>query len=128
MLALLVLLPALELFAATFALLPMTVAFAPQTVGTTSAPVTITLNNNNKKASLQFTLSTSSPADFLAVDSCGGLVPASGTCSITVTFRPSTLGNRTATLTVVDVNKSSNKDTVRLSGTGVGATTLTPST
>ena len=43
-LALLVLLPALELFAATFALLPMNVAFAPQTVGTTSAvPTEITM-------------------------------------------------------------------------------------
>jgi hypothetical protein len=100
----------------TFA--PTTLTFAAQTVATASAAQTVTLTNN---------LSTSvSPVitgsgDYSAVP--GGSTPCTSTlganahCTFTVTFTPSAVGTRTATITVTD---SATPSVQVLSATGTG--------
>jgi hypothetical protein len=50
-------------------------------------------------------------------DTCGSSVAAGGTCTIGVTFTPSAVGQRAATLGITD-NASGSPQTVNLSGTG----------
>ncbi len=71
------------------------------------------------------------PGDFVL--DAGGDCPLSPStlgagdkCNIPVTFTPSALGSRTATLTVTD-NATNNPQTVALTGTGVEPVDLTPS-
>jgi hypothetical protein len=85
----------------TFA--PTALTFAAQTVATSSAAQTVTLTNN---------LSTSvSPAitgsgDYSAVSGgstpCGSTLAGNAHCTFIVTFTPSGVGTRTATITVTD--------------------------
>jgi hypothetical protein len=57
---------------------------------------------------------------FSRTTTCGASVPATGSCAISVTFRPTTAGNKTASL-VVSAGASAGSKTVSLSGTGVMA-------
>jgi hypothetical protein len=56
------------------------------------------------------------PSDFFGSSGCSGLIAATGTCKITVTFRPHATGTRTATLSIAD-SASGSPQTVTLSGT-----------
>ena len=92
--------------------------FASQAVGTASASQTITLTNSGTGA-LSITsvsLTGADPGDFFGSSGCLGLIAASGTCKITVTFRPHATGARTATLSIAD-SASGSPQTVTLSGT-----------
>jgi len=99
--------------------MPTTITFAAQKVGTTSGAHNVTLKNNLSTAlSFSVTFSGADPGDFASPsNSCGGSVPAKSTCTIGVTFTPTATGTRTATL---DVNDSANNSpqTVSLTGTG----------
>jgi hypothetical protein len=101
-------------------LVPSTINFTPQPTGGTQAasgPVVLT---NNTGATLTFTPITftgTNPTNFTETDACGASVPAGGTCSIFVTFAPTTTGPLSATLNVND-NDPSSPQTVSLSGTG----------
>jgi Abnormal spindle-like microcephaly-assoc'd, ASPM-SPD-2-Hydin len=102
--------------------------FVSQEVGTTSAAQNVTLFNDQA-----ITLSVSSigftgadPGDFSQTNTCMPSVPADGTCTISVTFTPSTTGSRTATLNVTD-GAGNSPQTVSITGTGVtGPVTLSP--
>jgi Quinohemoprotein amine dehydrogenase, alpha subunit domain III len=119
----LVLLPAINAFAATFSLQPMSIDFGAQQVATTSTTRTVTLNNK-AKTTLQISLTVT--GDFVVQNSCPSVIAAGATCTFTVRFSPAALGNRAGSLTVSEASKLNNKDTVKLSGIGVAATTLTP--
>jgi hypothetical protein len=85
----------------TFA--PSTLTFAAQTVATTSAAQTITLTNN---LATSVSPTTTGSGDYVAVP--GGTTPCTSTlaagahCTFNVTFTPSAIGTRTATITVTD--------------------------
>jgi hypothetical protein len=101
---------------------PASVTFATsQGVGTTSAAQTVTLANTGS-APLVITGITAS-ANFAATNNCGASVPAPGTCSISVTFTPTAVGNLYGTLSVTDNNSGTPASTqvVPLAGTGLGA-------
>jgi VCBS repeat protein/centrosomal CEP192-like protein/FG-GAP repeat protein len=101
-------------------LLPSSLDFGSQPVGTTSQPQTVTFTNYAPKA---VTISggglTGANAGSFALsnNTCGTSVPAGGSCTISVTFTPKRKGQRTATLKVDD-NGGASPQTVALSGTG----------
>jgi phospholipase C len=105
-------------------LTPTSLTFPDQQVGTTSTAQTVTLSNPGS-ASLSITSITSS-GDFSQTNTCGSSVAAGTSCTISVIFMPTVLGQRTGTITVTD-NASTSPQTVSLSGNGVSTTiTLSP--
>jgi FG-GAP-like repeat/Abnormal spindle-like microcephaly-assoc'd, ASPM-SPD-2-Hydin len=100
-------------------LLPSSLDFGTQTVGTISPPQIVTLINHASVALNIFGvhLTGSEPGAFAQTNTCGTSVPAQGRCTISVTFAPKKSGQKTATLNVSDDGGSS-PQTVTLSGTG----------
>jgi hypothetical protein len=94
---------------------PTSLTFGAQAVKTTSAPQSVTLSNTGN-AALSITSIVAS-GDFAQSNTCGSSVAASASCSISVTFTPSTTGQRTGTITISD-NASNSPQSVGLSGTG----------
>ena len=101
---------------------PTSVSFGNQALGTTSSPSTVTIKNNQTTA-LTINSITTGLADFKNTTTCP-LAPsslaASGSCTVSLSFDPSILGNRSATLSVTD-NASNSPQTVSLSGKGTAA-------
>lgn len=100
---------------ATDTLAPLTLTFAQQQIGTSSAAQQVTLTNAGDVALTLVSVSVSA-GDFTATNNCGVSLAAHSTCAVTVTFVPTATGTRTATLTVGDPFRS---QTVALTGTGV---------
>ena len=99
---------------------PKSLTFGPQQVGTSSAPQTVTLINN-QNADLNITNIFSTILDFTAVPGgaspCGATVPALGTCTFTVTFTPTTQGIIHGQVTVQD-DALGSPQIMALTGTG----------
>jgi len=89
--------------------------FGDETVSTTSPVQSITLNNYGTAALNVSTISTTT--EFAETDDCLPSLPSGATCTINVTFTPSTAGSINGTLSVTDNAPSSPQDVV-LSGTG----------
>jgi len=89
--------------------------FGTFTVGVTSPPKSVTLKNNLN--SVLTIISITASGDFAETNTCGGSVPALGSCTINVTFTPTAKGTRTGTLTVTD-SANNSPQTVALTGTG----------
>jgi hypothetical protein len=92
--------------------------FATQLVGGTTPAQSITLINYGAA-----TLSIASigikgvnPSDFAQTNTCGSLVAPTGSCTISVTFKPTQRGSRAASLSLMD-NAPGSLQTVSLSGT-----------
>ena len=98
---------------------PALLAFGTQTVGHTSASQTVTLTNTGT-AALTFSssyLTGAATADFSKSTHCAASVAPGGTCTFSLTFKPTATGNRTATLNL-STNVSSSPLQVPLTGTG----------
>jgi uncharacterized membrane protein len=96
-------------------LLPTSVTFAGQNVGTTSGSQAVTLTNNGTGP-----LSISSIAasgDFAETNTCPSTLPVGASCTIDVTFNPTATGPRTGTLSVTD-NAAGSPQSAGLNGTG----------
>ena len=104
----------------TVSVLPSTLAFTSQFLGIQSSSQAVTLTNNT---SATITISTITPsADFLAPsNTCGASVAAGGSCTINVTFMPTTAGLLTGTLTITDSGANS-PQSVTVTGTGYSNT------
>jgi hypothetical protein len=98
---------------------PATVNFGTVTVGQTSAPVAVTLTNlSNTSQELQSEKFVGADkSDFAQTNTCGQLLFANSSCTISVTFTPGAAGSRSAELTPVGGNTYSPYP-VSLSGTG----------
>jgi hypothetical protein len=99
---------------------PSPVSFGSETVGTTSAPMTVTVTNNGTTAVkvTSATITGANKGDFaITSNTCTTISASGGTCSITITFTPAASGARTATLSLTDNDKGSPQTDV-LSGTG----------
>jgi hypothetical protein len=103
---------------------PASLTFGTQLDGTTSAPKAVILSNVGN-AALGITRITASP-NFLQTNNCGSSVAAGASCTITVTFRPSTVNTITGSIAIAD-NASGSPQTVALSGLGT-VVVLTPAT
>jgi uncharacterized protein YjiK len=97
---------------------PTSLNFGDVTVGQTSPPMQVTLQNTGSDDLVISSISTS--GDFAQTNTCpsstSSLVP-SASCPISVTFTPKTTGVRTGWLTITD-NGYKTKQLVKLTGTG----------
>jgi probable HAF family extracellular repeat protein len=94
-------------------------SFGTVVLGTSSPAKTVTLTN---VGTITFTISgiaiTGTDAgDFAQTHTCGSSLAAGASCTVSVTFKPTQIGNRTGTLSVTD-NAPGSPQTVSLSGTG----------
>lgn len=98
---------------------PTSLTFATQLVSTTSAGQTVTLTNTGTAALTISLISITGTnlTDYLESNTCGSTVAVSGSCTISVAFRPKARGARTASLSIAD-NAIGSPQTVALSGTG----------
>jgi hypothetical protein len=98
---------------------PTSLTFSKQSVSTTSAAQTVTLRNNllTTLTISSLTFNGADPNDFAQTNTCGGGPAAQSTCTISVTFKPTATGTRTATLNVND-SANNSPQTVSLTGTG----------
>jgi hypothetical protein len=94
-------------------------SFSTQLVGTSSAskPVTLTNTGTGTLTITSLSISGSNSVDFSETDNCGSSVAAGASCTISVTFKPTAKGTRTASLSIVD-NAPGSPQTVSLTGTG----------
>ena len=108
--------------APVISLSPTSLSFGNQTVNTASSAQTITVKNTGSATmSLSgLTLSGTNAAEFSA-SGCGSSLAAGASCSLTVNFKPTSTGSKSATLKV-NSNASSGTSTASLSGTGVTST------
>jgi Beta-propeller repeat/Abnormal spindle-like microcephaly-assoc'd, ASPM-SPD-2-Hydin/Cep192 domain 4 len=98
---------------------PTALPFGDQIENTTSASQPVTLTNTGN-ASLTITGVTIS-ANFSQTNNCMSNLPAGSSCTIDVTFTPTTTGSLTGTLSVAD-NAADSPQTVSLTGTGITGT------
>jgi pimeloyl-ACP methyl ester carboxylesterase len=101
-------------------LTPATLSFANQLLDTPSVPRTATLTNNGT-AILNISgiaISGTDSGDFTQISTCGATLAASANCTISVTFTPTALGTRTATLTITS-DAPNTPHTATLTGTGI---------
>jgi len=107
---------------------PTSLSFGNQTVGFVSPaqPVTLTNTGNIALAVTSIGITGANPGDFAETNNCGTSVAAGGSCTISVTFKPTTTGTRSAAVSISD-NAPNSPQTVSLGGTGVlPAVTLSP--
>jgi ricin-type beta-trefoil lectin protein/centrosomal CEP192-like protein/HYDIN/CFA65/VesB family protein len=89
-------------------------------LGVASPAQTVTLSNTQGTAALTLTSVTvggASPGDYVVLNSCGSSIAAGASCSLSLQFKPTTLGPRPATLVIND-NASATAQVVVLSGSG----------
>jgi hypothetical protein len=99
---------------------PHSVTFPKTPVGTQSAKQrTVTLTNNNGVpiSLVKISLDGFNPDDFSETTTCSKTLSNKSKCSITVTFSPSTTGQRTAILNI-SAGATPNPIAVKLSGSG----------
>ncbi len=98
---------------------PAALNFGNQVQGTTSAPQTVTLTNTGSAALAISAVTTS--GDFAATNNCPSSLNPRTSCSIGVSFTPTTLGTESGTLSISD-NATGGTQVVTLSGAGVSST------
>ena len=105
------------------------IAYGNQAVGQVSASQSVTLTNGIGPYSGTNTLIFGSAPSLtlgtqfaISASTCGGTVPAGGTCTVTLTFTPTSTGAQSDTLTFLD-NAGGADQTVALSGTGLAPAT-----
>jgi outer membrane protein assembly factor BamB len=101
------------------ALTPPSLSFPAQLVGTTSPAQKLSLTN---KAGVALPISIAASGDFhVSSTTCGSSLGPLAGCTISVSFRPTSIGPRTGTLKVTDSAENS-PQTAGLNGTGTWIT------
>ena len=106
------------LLAPVVALVPTSLTFTGQAVGSTSSPQTVTLTNTGS-ATLNIT-NVAVSGDFAQTNTCGASVAAGANCIISITFTPTATGNRFGSVTITD-NAADSPETILLAGNGSSA-------
>lgn len=99
---------------------PTTLPFAPQTVATSSTaqPTTLTNKGSVTMNIWQIAILGANPGDFSQTNTCGSTLGPGVPCTISVTFKPTATGARSATLLISDDGGGS-PHAVTLTGTGM---------
>ncbi len=114
--------------AAIVTLSPTSLTFAGQNTGTASVSQSITLTNSGNIPLLisSLVLGGANPADFTLSNTCGSSVTAGASCTLTVIFKPTATGPRSAQIVISD-NAALSPQTIALTGTGTAPiVTLSP--
>src|SRR6266487_5194387 len=101
------------------ALFPNIRKFPKTTVGSRSKALLVKVSNPST-AAITFSsidISGANAGDFLETTTCGGTLGVHASCTVAITFQPSQIGVRTATLTFHD-NAIGQTQSVSLTGTG----------
>jgi hypothetical protein len=109
--------------------LPTSLTFANQTVGTVSAPQTVAITNTGT-STLNISSIATSNSDFSQTNTCEAMLntlSVNQSCIVSVTFSPTASGTRSGSLTIQD-NATGSPQSVALSGTGIAAFSLSSST
>ncbi len=103
-------------------LAPTSLTFASQALNTTSAAQNITLTNtgNAALAISSVTVTGTNAGDFAINNGCPSSLAANGNCTVSVTFKPTATGTRTAAVSFAD-NAAGSPQSVGLTGTGAAA-------
>ncbi len=102
--------------------------FGGQNVGTSSASQSITLKNTGNAPLVvsSVVLSGTNPGDFVLSCGCTGTLAVNASCTLTVVFKPTATGTRTANIVITD-NAAGSPQSIVLTGTGTApAVTLSP--
>ena len=99
-------------------LIPSSLTFASQAVGTTSPAQPTTLKNTGSGPLSITSIATS--GDFAQTNNCGSKVNPGASCTLNVTFKPTATGTRSGSLTIND-DAAGSPHKLLLAGTG-GAT------
>jgi hypothetical protein len=113
---------------AAVSLSPASINFGNQADGVTTAPSSITVTNTGN-AAVTFSsigLTGTNSGNFGESNNCVPSLAAGNSCTINVTFSPTTGGSYSAAVTLTD-NASNSPQSVSLSGTGVVPVTLSAS-
>lgn len=89
--------------------------FGKQKVGTTSPPQTVTMTNTGKTALAIHSMKTT--GQFSETSTCGTSLAAKASCAISLTFSPTSTGQKSGTVQIND-SASTKPQIVALSGTG----------
>jgi arylsulfatase A len=104
----------------SFTVSPTSLKFGKVSRGTTSAPKTITVTNTTSTVALpivSIALAGSNPSQYAQTNNCPAQLSAGASCTVTVTFKPTSSGSKPATLVVTPGNGAAAKS-VALSGSG----------
>lgn len=107
---------------------PTSVSFPSQTVGITSSPRSVSIQNGNTgNATLDLSsITLTGNKDFvISANTCGATLLAGRACKVSITFTPSIVGSESASLNVAD-NAPGSPQTVPISGTSVAQVVVTP--
>jgi hypothetical protein len=99
---------------------PTTLAFGNQTINTPSTAQVVTLKNTGSATLTISSIAFVSGTQYSQTNNCGTSLAAGLSCTVNVTFKPTSLGLKTDSLTFTD-NASNSPQSVTLSGTGVSA-------
>ena len=104
----------------TATLLPSSLTFADQIVESASVAQTLTLTDTGPLALTisKIAVTGADAHEFAQTNNCGSGLAAGATCTVSVTFRPTHTGPRSAAIKITDSAKGS-PQSVTLSGTGV---------
>jgi Bacterial Ig-like domain (group 3)/MBG domain (YGX type) len=104
--------------AAPVSVSPSVLDFGTQAQGTTSAPLTATLTNNDRSAyNIASVTVTGTDAGDFTTSGCPPTLASGASCTLTVTFAPGDAGARTATIVIND-NAKNAPQTIYLTGAG----------
>ncbi|MFZ0799485.1 MAG: LamG-like jellyroll fold domain-containing protein [Terriglobales bacterium] len=99
-------------------LAPGKLTFAPQSVGTTSTPQSVTLKNMSPNGGVLNIASISTTGDFAQTNRCPSSLNPGQKCVIQLTFTPTAEGTLTGALSVTDNRPNGLPQQVKLTGTG----------
>jgi hypothetical protein len=96
-----------------------TLDYGNETIGISSVAQTVTLTNNLPTAvTASIAVSGPNANDFAQTNTCSTILGPGTTCSISVTFTPAAVGNRSASVTITD-NAQGSPQVVTLAGMGI---------
>src|ERR1019366_3093377 len=105
---------------------PRLLAFPNTTMGPTSAPLTVTINNNQTSTLTIASMQVSAP--YSETNNCGSTVAPNATCTVSVKFSPTAVKYYSSSLTITD-SAGNSPQVISLTGNGVKSTvSYTPPT
>jgi FtsP/CotA-like multicopper oxidase with cupredoxin domain len=102
---------------------PTTLTFGNQGVGTVSAAQTVTLFNTGTGLLNNIVVTLGDTTNYVATNTCGASLAPALTCTVSVTFGPSTVGAHPTTLTIASNDPVNPLLTVGITGSGIATTT-----
>jgi hypothetical protein len=98
---------------------PTSLPFGSQPIGVATAAMTSTVTNlsSNALSITSIVLGGNNPGQFSQSNDCGSSVPGNGSCTISVIFKPTVTGAKSA-LVSVNAGGGAGTQTITLSGTG----------